>query len=224
MPQQKSKKILIYFFLFIIIGTFNNKNFNNLNFPKIDKIKVNGLDRKDTSNLELNLNYLKIDNLFFIDKVRINEIVNSNELVEKFSVFKEYPSSLKIDIIKTEYLAYVKKDDKIFFLGSNGKLIKSDNANKNLPYIFGKFKKDEFFNLRKDILETKFQFNEIKNLFYFKSGRWDIETSSGLKIKLPKNNIKQSLDLLVEIINKFDSEKINIIDLRQRNQIIINEQ
>ena len=224
MPQQKSKKILIYFFLFIIIGTFNNKNFNNLNFPKIDKIKVNGLDRKDTSNLELNLNYLKIDNLFFIDKVRINEIVNSNELVEKFSVFKEYPSSLKIDIIKTEYLAYVKKDDKIFFLGSNGKLIKSDNVNKNLPYIFGKFKKDEFFNLRKDILETKFQFNEIKNLFYFKSGRWDIETSSGLKIKLPKNNIKQSLDLLVEIINKFDSEKINIIDLRQRNQIIINEQ
>ena len=224
MPQQKSKKILIYFFLFIIIGTFNNKNFNNLNFPKIDKIKVNGLDRKDTSNLELNLNYLKIDNLFFVDKVRINEIVNSNELVEKFSVFKEYPSSLKIDIIKTEYLAYVKKDDKIFFLGSNGKLIKSDNVNKNLPYIFGKFKKDEFFNLRKDILETKFQFNEIKNLFYFKSGRWDIETSSGLKIKLPKNNIKQSLDLLVEIINKFDSEKINIIDLRQRNQIIINEQ
>ncbi len=224
MPQQKSKKILIYFFLFVIIGTFNNKNFNNLKFPKIDKIKVNGLDRKDTSNLELNLNYLKIDNLFFVDKVRINEIVNSNELVEKFSVFKEYPSSLKIDIIKTEYLAYVKKDDKIFFLGSNGKLIKSDNANKNLPYIFGKFKNDEFFNLRKDILETKFQFNEIKNLFYFKSGRWDIETSSGLKIKLPKNNIKQSLDLLVEIINKFDSEKINIIDLRQRNQIIIDEQ
>ena len=224
MPQQKSKKILIYFFLFVIIGTFNNKNFNNLKFPKIDKIKVNGLDRKDTSNLELNLNYLKIDNLFFVDKVRINEIVNSNELVEKFSVFKEYPSSLKIDIIKTEYLAYVKKDDKIFFLGSNGKLIKSDNVNKNLPYIFGKFKNDEFFNLRKDILETKFQFNEIKNLFYFKSGRWDIETSSGLKIKLPKNNIKQSLDLLVEIINKFDSEKINIIDLRQRNQIIIDEQ
>ena len=224
MPQQKSKKILIYFFLFVIIGTFNNKNFNNLKFPKIDKIKVNGLDRKDTSNLELNLNYLKIDNLFFVDKVRINEIVNSNELVEKFSVFKEYPSSLKIDIIKTEYLAYVKKDDKIFFLGSNGKLIKSDNVNKNLPYIFGKFKNDEFFNLRRDILETKFQFNEIKNLFYFKSGRWDIETSSGLKIKLPKNNIKQSLDLLVEIINKFDSEKINIIDLRQRNQIIIDEQ
>ena len=174
MPQQKSKKILIYFFLFIIIGTFNNKNFTNFNFPKIDKIEVNGLDKNDISKLKSNLNYLKISNLFFIDKFKINEIMNSNELVEKFSVFKEYPSSLKIDIIKTEYLAYVKKDDKIFFLGSNGKLIKSNDTNKNLPYIFGKFKNDEFFNLRKDILETKFQFNEIKNLFYFKSGRWDI--------------------------------------------------
>ena len=39
-------------------------------------------------------------------------------------------------------------------------------------------------------MNQNFEFNEIKNLFYFKSGRWDIETHSGLKIKLPKNNIK----------------------------------
>ena len=35
MHQQKNKKILLYFFLFLIIGTLNNKNLNNLNFLKI---------------------------------------------------------------------------------------------------------------------------------------------------------------------------------------------
>ena len=43
MPQQKSKKILIYIFLLIIITTFNNKNFDNVNFGKIENIIIKGL-------------------------------------------------------------------------------------------------------------------------------------------------------------------------------------
>ena len=35
--------------------------------------------------------------------------------------------------------------------------------------------------IEKKIDETNFNFDEIKNLLYFKSGRWDIETYSGLK-------------------------------------------
>ena len=46
MPQQKSKRILIYFFLFLIIGTLNNKNLKNINLTKINKIIVTGLDEK----------------------------------------------------------------------------------------------------------------------------------------------------------------------------------
>ena len=47
MLQSKSKKILIYFFLFLIIGTLNNKNLTNLNFPTLNNIIVSGLDEKD---------------------------------------------------------------------------------------------------------------------------------------------------------------------------------
>ncbi len=224
MPQQKSKRILIYFFLFLIIGTFNNKNLNNFDLPKIKKIEVTGLDKENNLSLINNLNYIKLGTLFFIDKVKIMEIINSNDLVEKFSIFKKYPSSLKIDIIKTEFLAYIKKNDNYFLLGSNGKLIKSNDTNKDLPFIFGKLDNNEFIDLKKNISETKFNFTEVKNLFYFKSGRWDIETHSGLYIKLPKDNFKDSLDLLVDILENFDSKKIAYVDLRQKNQIIIDEQ
>ena len=40
MPNQKSKKILLYFFIFLLIGSLNNKNFEFINFFKVDKIIV----------------------------------------------------------------------------------------------------------------------------------------------------------------------------------------
>ena len=44
MPQQINKKILLYLFLFIILGTINNKNLNKFNFPKINQIQIYGLE------------------------------------------------------------------------------------------------------------------------------------------------------------------------------------
>ena len=224
MHQQKSKKILIYFFLFLTIGSINNKNFNIFDIPKINIVEINGLDQKNNFQLSKNLDHIKSSDIFFIDEKEIIEIINSNKLIEKYSVFKKYPSTLKIDVNRTEFLANIKKEKKNFLLGSNGKLIESKSVDKNLPFIYGKLDNDAFFYLRKLVNESNFEFNEIKNLFYFKSGRWDIETHSGLKIKLPKNDLKKTFDLLANILNKFGSEKIISIDLRQKNHVIIDEQ
>ena len=222
MPQQKSRKILFYLFLFLKIGTSNNKNFNNIDLAKISKINVIGLDEKNNLELIKNLNFIRIDNLFFLDKEKIKKIISSNALIEKYSVFKKYPSTLNIEINKTEFLAQLEKDGNIFFLGSNGKFIKASNIKKDIPFIFGSFKRKKFFELRKAIDETNFDYKEIENLFFFKSGRWDIETKNGLLIKLPRNNLKKKFKLLIKFLSKNDQKKINKIDLRQINQIIIN--
>ena len=39
MHQRKSKKILIYFFLLILVGSINNNSINNLKFEKSKKYK-----------------------------------------------------------------------------------------------------------------------------------------------------------------------------------------
>ena len=87
-----------------MIGTFNNKNLNNLQFTKIKNITVSGLNDKDNFELKNNLNFLEIENLFFLNKEKIIEIVNSNNLVEKYSVFKRYPSEINIIIDQTNFL------------------------------------------------------------------------------------------------------------------------
>jgi cell division protein FtsQ len=223
MHQRKSKKILLYFFLFLILGTINNKSLNQFKIPKINEITVIGLDEKNNIKLEKNLNFLLLKNLFFLDDLLIKEIINSNNLVEKYFVFKNYPSSINIKIYKTNFLAKVNKDNKVYLLGSNGKLIKSEIIDKDIPFIFGEFNNKSFFQLKKIIDTKSFENFEIKNFYFFKSGRWDIETKSGLLMKLPKDNVDKALELIVEILRKDSKNKISKIDLRQQNQIIIDE-
>ena len=76
-----------------------------------------------------------------------------------------------------------------------------------MPNIFGKFDKDSFFKLFRDINDSQLQVSAIKNLYFFKSGRWDIETNSGVLIKLPKNNSKDILDLSIRLLEKKKSTK-----------------
>ena len=220
MPQQKSKKIFIYIFLFLIIGTLNNKNLNT-DFLKIKHINVSGLEEKKNKELSNNLDFLKINNLLFLDEIKIRNILNENNLIEKYTIFKKYPSSLNIKIDKTVFLAKVKKDNKIFLFGSNGKFIKKEHKVEDIPFIFGNFDNKNFFELKKVIDESSFEYGVINNLYFFKSGRWDIETKSGLLIKLPVKNLERSFELIIEILDKNDFKTINRIDLRQQNQIII---
>lgn len=222
MPQKKNKKIFIYLLLFFIIGTINNKNLNKIYTTYINKITVSGLDKKNNFELLNKLNFLKASNLFFLNQKKIIEIMNANNLVNNYSVYKQYPSTINIKIEKTVFLAQLKKKNNLFFLGSNGKLIKTDIIQKEIPYIFGEFKLQNFFELKKAIDETNFDYQEVKNLFFFKLGRWDIEMNNGILIRLPKDKIKDSLQIVTDILSKDQQKLINYVDLRQHNQVVIN--
>ncbi len=222
MPQQRSRKILIYIFLFLIIGTLSNKNLNDGRFIEVNEIIVFGLDEENSRKIIDKLKLLQLGNLFFLDKNKIEEKIMSNSLVEKYSVFKKYPSSLKIKIDKTEFFAQVVKNDIYFFLGSNGKLIKTNKLDDNIPTIIGDFENENFMKLKKATDESNFDFFSIKKLFPHKSGRWDLELESGTFVKLPKDGILASLKFLILILEENKEKKINKIDLRQKNQIILN--
>ena len=220
MLQSKSKKILIYFFLFLIIGTLNNKNLTNLNFPTLNNIIVSGLDEKDNLELINKLNFLKVDNLFFLNKSKINEIIDSNNFVEKFSIYKIYPSSIEIEIEKTRLLI---KTDNNYYLGSNGKFMKINDQINDIPTIFGNFDVSEFFLLKDIIEKSNFKFENIDKLYFLPSKRWDIETKNGILIKLPKDKLMESFQLLDAFFLKKKNKNFKSIDLRQNKQIIVNE-
>jgi cell division protein FtsQ len=218
MQQRKSKKILIYFFLLLLVGSINNINFNGLNLQKINNINIDGLNIKDKSSLLNKIKDLNYNNIFLISKVDLINEIESNSLVEKYSIFKKYPSSLDIKIEKTNFLAKINKNGKIFYIGSNGKFIKDYFLDNQLPFIFGNPEVIEFFNIKKIIDKSQISFAEIKNLYFFPSKRWDLELIDNTIIKLPNNNTSLALNLAIEFLdgNKF-------IDARIENQIILDE-
>ena len=146
MQLRLNNKILFYIFLIIFLSTLNNKFFLEIKLKTIDRIIIKGLDGKEKRNLLNNLELLDLKNIFFLNKFELIKKLEDNELIENFTVFKKYPSTLEIKINKTKFLANVFKDGKFFVLGSNGKLIQTVNKNDNLPNIFGNYDKDSFFN------------------------------------------------------------------------------
>ena len=218
MQQRKSKKILIYFFLLMLVGSINNINLNTLKLQNIDNINIVGLEVEDKASLHQNIKNFNLNNIFSIGKIDLINEIESNSIIEKYSIFKRYPSSLDFNIKKTKFLARINKNGKIFYIGSNGKFIKNDFSNNQLPFIFGSPPMDEFFRIKKIIDETKISYAEIKNLYFFPSKRWDLELRDNIIIKLPQDNVNIALNLAIEFLddNKF-------IDARIENQIILND-
>ena len=221
MHQRISKKIIIYLFIFFTLVTINNKKLSN-DFYIIKKFNINGLSNLETKKILYDLKIFKNTNIFLFNGKNISKKIYSNKIVENLKVFKNYPSTINIEIQKTKILAFTKKNNNNYFVGANGNLIKVDNINLDLPFIFGNVDVSNFLYFKEIIDNSNFRFNDIKNLYYFKSNRWDVITKDGLTLKMPSNLTVEKLNLIYKIIqeNGFDNDKI--IDYRQNNMIVIN--
>ena len=223
MQVRKSKKILIYFLLLLTVCSINNIALNKISFSKVSNINVLGLGDENNNFLHENIINLKLGNIFFINKKELINLIASNSLVEKYDIFKVYPSSLYIDIKKTEFLARINQNGNNYIIGSNGKLSNNNLYNKDLPFIFGRPKINEFLKLKKMIDISRLKFKEIKNLYYFPIGRWDVELKNNILIKLPDKNINQTLELVFDFLNNDNLNGIKVVDARIKNQIILND-
>ena len=221
MHQLISKKVIIYLCLFFLLATVNNSSIINLRLPKIEKIKISGFSLDQNTHVRDIIESLKSKNIFFINQLEIKKDIFSDNVIEELNIFKNYPSTLIVDIKKTQFLAVTKKDGDNYFIGRNGKLIKKNQSISKLPYVFGDLNINDFLEFKKNIDNSNFEFKQILNLYYYKSKRWDIETSKGYLIKLPRENISEILNLFVRLSKEKNFNDKRTIDFRQKGQIIL---
>jgi len=223
MHQRKSKIILIYCFLLIIVSSITNNSINILKLIKIQSIKISGLDQEDNQIILNKLKYLNLENIFYINKHEIEKLLNSNSLIESYKVVKEYPSTINIEIKKTSFLAKLNHNGKIFLIGSNGKLTLEGKSHNDLPFIFGKPNIKDFFEFKKILEKSKFSYNQIESFYFYPSKRWDLKLKENILLKLPVNFTNELLDNLHKFIEKYNLKNSTVIDARIKNQIILNE-
>ena len=223
MHQLISKKIIIYLLLFFFLGTVNNYSIVSFSLPKIKNVEIYGIDLNESAKIRNIIEKSNINSIFSINHPNLKKNIYSINTIEKFEIFKNYPSTLKVKIKKTKFVALTKKNGKDYFIGLNGKLIETNDSISELPYVFGDLDVEEFIRFKDKIDKSNFNFNQISKLYFYKSKRWDIETIKGNIIKLPMENIETSLDLFIRLSKENKFKDSPIVDFRQKDQIILNE-
>lgn len=219
------KKYLLYLSIFFLLSTINSQSLINLKLFKIKDIEV--LEDKSNINnsvkeiIEDNLTIFKNQNIFLLDKKQIVKKISDNNWISNFSIQKKYPSKLIVNLKKTEPIAKIIVDNEIFYVGSNFKLIKSKIQFNDLPNIFGKPKINEFKKLITNLNLSSLSYKDISDIYYLKSGRWNLKIQDDVIIKLPRDNILESLNLVKKILDDKNIISKNTIDLTIKNQIIV---
>ena len=218
----KKNKIIIYLLFLFILSTTSAKFINDQNklSSSISKINITGLSERKNLEILDNLNNILYKSIFIINKNEIKKILEKHNIIQEFNIKKIYPSTLKIEIKPTKFIARVSNNGQ-YLVGANGKLIEDKNSNKLLPYIFGKFNSHDFLLFKKSIEKSIFSFSNLKTLYFFPSGRWDILTDKDILIKLPRESIVASLNLSKKLINNDNFKDNKFIDLRVKNHLVV---
>tara|TARA_Y100001970_G_scaffold18659_1_gene20973 strand:+ start:4314 stop:5000 length:687 start_codon:yes stop_codon:yes gene_type:complete len=222
LPIDKKNKIYIYLVVFFLFTTISNLQISNSNLFKFSSkdIKVSGLSKKNNLSIVQELKKIQVKNIFFIQKDILIKILSQNNLVNSFEIKKVFPNTIEIKIKKTQFLGITNIDGIFYFIGSNGKLIDYDESTKNLPYVFGKINIFSFIEFINIIKQSTVNIKNIKEIYFFPSGRWDIKTKEDKLFKLPSKNILSALNTINKLNNSQEFKKASIVDLRFNKKII----
>jgi len=217
----KKKKIIIYLLFLFILSTTSAKFINDQNTlsSSVSKINITGLSERRNLEILNNLNNFLYESIFVIRKNEIKKILEKHNIIQEFSVKKIYPTTLNIEIKPTKFIARVSNNGQ-YLVGANGKLIEDKNNNELLPYIFGEFNSLDFLSFKQNIEKSIFSFSNLKTLYFFPSGRWDILTDNDILIKLPQEHIVASLNLSKKLIDNDNFKDNKFIDLRVKNHLV----
>ncbi len=229
MPQYADKK---KFFIFIFLTLFFLTSINSQLFIKkkqsfydLKSIEVIGLDEAINLEIKKNLNFLKSTNIFFLDKEILKDQINKYNYIENYNIIKLYPSKIILKLQQTEFLARTIDNNEIFLIGSNSKLIniKKFNNYENLPIVFGKFTTDKFVSFEKIINKSDINYSDIKEIFFYPSGRIDIKNKDNVLIRFPSENLEIIINQANKLLNN-ENFNYNVIDLRVPNQLILSNE
>ena len=226
MPRSINKK-KIYFYLFILLflsTTFNFSFVENIRKSKLlNKIDIEGLNKKEQEILKNELSMFLDKNIFFLDESEILKKLDAFKFFDKIYIQKILPSTINVLVKKTRILGITYIEGKKYFVGKNGKLIPSSQIDNiyALPTIFGNFSVSEFLILQNIFKKNQIDINKIKKYFYHKNKRWDLEDVNGITIMLPSKKIINSLKIYNSLIENNKIEKLRIIDLRIPNQMVL---
>ena len=226
--MKKFYRIISLLIIFILLSTFNPKELDlilrkNTSFFEIKNVEIKNNYLIKKSEIKERLNKIYKKNILFIKGEDIHQSLKKVYFLEKIEVKKKYPNTIIIKIFETKPVAVLFKKKAKYLIDSSSNLIPSnDNMNLDvLPSVFGENAEDNFIFFYNQLKKNKFPNKKIKNFYYFKIGRWNLQLMNDKIIKFPHNNTDEAIVKSIELLNHKDFENYNVIDLRVNGKIIV---
>ena len=226
-PSINKFKLYLYLFFFIFLTSIFNFKFieDYHNKFNLKTIIINGLSPKEKKLLESEFKDIKNINIFKLNENKILERLKKYNFLEDIYVSKIIPSSININLSKTDIVGKTVINSEIFYIGKNGKLINSNYIEefKNIPTIFGDFNTKEYLYLLKILNDQELEIQNIEKLYFYKNKRWDLLFSNNKTLMLPSNKIEESINIYKKLLKNGNLINTKVIDLRVKNQIILTD-
>lgn len=226
--MKKFYRIVLLLALFIFLTTYTPSGLNV--FPKktnlffeIQNIEIvnNHIINKEEIDKKLANIYGK--NILFIKRNDLEKPLKSIDFLEKIEVKKKYPNTVIIKVYETKPIAIIFKKSKKYLLDSSSNLItfKESMFIDDFPSVFGEGAEKNFVNFFNKLENNNFPKQRVKNYYYFKIGRWDIQLLDGRIIKFSSNKTTKAIRQSIELLNRKDFKNYNIIDLRIQGKVVV---
>ena len=210
---------LFYITLIIILSSTNNYNFYNKNLFKIKKLEVTGFSNEKNMILKKEIKNILGKNIIFIKKNYFKNLIDRNDIKE-LKVKKIYPNKINITLIPAKPICIIEMNHNIVLLGDNGKLLDAKIEQDNLPIVSGSSNINDIFKLINLLMSSKYDYQKIKSIIFFKSGRFDLEKKNGTIIRFPIKYSEQIINHSFKLLKDERFANSKIIDLRIKNKVI----
>ena len=206
---------LVIFFVFLKFPSLLNNSF------QIKNVIIEGSEKSNISEIENNVTEFK-GNLIGLNFNSIKEIVESSEWVKRASIKKVLPSTLKINVTENDPYAIYFQEGKSFLIDLDGSIITEINLNNyedDLLFVRGEHSPELLEQLIRDISIAFPNLTQtLEEVEFIEKRRWNLKLNNKLLVKLPDENIQQSLKNLKQLFEEQEVMESNIIEIDLRIQ------
>ena len=206
---------LIAIFVFLKFPILLNNSF------QIKNVIIEGSEKSNISEIENNVTEFK-GNLIGLNFNSIKEIVESSKWVKRASIKKVLPSTLKINVTENDPYAIYFQEGKSFLIDLDGSIITEINLNNyedDLLFVRGENSPELLEQLIRDISIAFPNLTQtLEEVEFIEKRRWNLKLNNKLLVKLPDENIQQSLKNLKQLFEEQEVMESNIIEIDLRIQ------
>ena len=222
MPQKKGNKLNFILYILLILALSSINNYNNKNIFIIKHVSVNGFPDEKNKIVKNDVQTIFGKNIIFLEKNNFEKFINRND-TKDLTVKKIFPNKILINFIPAKPISVIEKQNNKIILGDNGKILNVKINENDFPIVTGSENISHIFEVINLLISSKFDYNSIKNIVFFKSGRFDIKLKNEVLIRFPINYSKEVINYGSDLLNNKKFVNSKTIDLRINNRIIKHE-